>query len=228
MSDRFLGGARVPRLQFAAMVVVGAAALLIPAAASAQAPTRPASGPCLTADQRAVNDKYYALNRPTSIDDQMPFFDPEYFAGTWDFETRVVDSPLGPGGESIGTLTLKSAGGCNYEGEVKAEDPDGKAFTRKIKATFDPAKKVLTWVETDSRGYTLSRTGPLGGELGGLFHHHFEEGQPITVGGKKVLITGVTEMSSPAYFKTDLKISVDGSPTKTFGRATYEKKATAP
>jgi hypothetical protein len=198
---------------------------LIPLSAAAQMPNPP-SGPCLTADQKKVNADYYALSRPTSRDDQMPFFDPEYFAGTWNFESRVLDSPLGPGGESVGKLTIKSTGGCNYEGELKAEDPDGKPFTRKIKLTFDPAKKVLSWTEADSRGYTLTKSGPVGGELGGLFHHHFEEGPTITVGGQKVSVTGVSEMSSPAYFKSDFKISINGAPTKTFGRATYEKQMT--
>ena len=35
---------------------------------------------------------------------------------------------------------------------------------------------------------------------------------------------GVTEMSSPAYFKTDLQISLDGEPFKTLGRIIYEKQ----
>lgn len=184
----------------------------------------PARGKCLTADQQAVNDKYYALTRPTSRDDEMPFFDPEYFAGTWDFISRAVDSPLGPGGESAGTLTLKATNGCTYEGDIKAEDPDGKPFTRKVKAVYDPAKKLMVWTEVDSRGYTLTRSGPIGGELGGLYHHHFDDAAPITVGGKKLVITGVSEMSSPAYYKSDYKISIDGGPVVTFGRATFEKR----
>lgn len=191
---------------------------------AAQSGPAPATGSCLTAEQKAVNNNYYSLTRPTSRDDQMPFFDPEYFAGTWDYLSRVVDSPLGPGGESVGTLTIKSTGGCNYEGELKAEDPDGKPFTRKIKYTFDPAKKVITWTEIDSRGYTLTKNGPVGGELGGLFHHHFEDSPAITVGGKKVRVTGVSEMSSPAYYRSDFKFQVDDGPVATFGRATFEKQ----
>lgn len=186
--------------------------------------TVPAGGACLTAEQRAVNGAYYSLTRPTSRDDQMPFFDPEYFAGTWEFIWRVVDSPLGAGGESGGEMTIKSAGGCRYTGEMKGEDPDGKPFTRAITLTFDGAKKILTWTEVDSRGYTLAKSGPVGGELGGLFHHHFDDSPAITVGGKKIQIKGVSEMSSPAFFKTDMQMSIDGGASATFGRVTYEKK----
>ena len=193
--------------------------------AAAQSGPAPATGKCLTPEQQAVNAKYNALTRPTSRDDEMPFFDPEYFAGTWDFESRVIDSPLGPGGESIGTVTIAAKTGCVYEGELKAEDPDGKPFTRKIQFTYDPLKKHMTWTETDSRGYVLTKSGPIGGELGGLFHHHFDENAPtMTVGGKKLVLTGVSEMSSPAFYKSDFKISIDGAAPITFGRAQYEKR----
>jgi hypothetical protein len=192
--------------------------------AAAQSGPAPAKGRCLTTEQQAVNDKYNALTRPTSRDDEMPFFDPEYFAGTWDFISRAIDSPLGPGGESAGTFTVKATNGCTYEGEMKGDDPDGKPFTRKVTLVYDPAKKHLTWTEVDSRGYTFTRSGPVGGELGGLFHFHYDQATPITAGGKKLLITGVSEMSSPAYFKADFKASIDGGPVMTFGRATFEKR----
>jgi len=88
-------------------------------------------------------------------------------------------------------------------------------------------KKVLSWTEKDSRGYTIAKQGPVGGELGGLFHHHFGEdaATPVTtVAGKKYRFKGVSEMSSPAYFKTDMQVSTDGGPFKTFGRMTFEKQ----
>jgi hypothetical protein len=194
--------------------------------ARAQTAPTPPSGPCLTPDQKKVNDAYYALARPTSRDDQMPFFDPEYFSGTWEFISRAVDSPLGPGGESAGTLTIASAGGCKYTGEMKGEDPDGKAFTRKIAFEFDGTAKQLTWTETDSRGYALTTRGPVGGELGGTFHYHFDTTAPIKAGGNTIALKGVFEMSSPGYFKIDYQTSIDGGPSANFGRATFEKQFT--
>lgn len=201
-----------------------ALAALVPLLASAQTVATPSGGACLTAEQKATNAAYYSLSRPTSRDDQMPFFDPEYFAGTWDFIARAVDSPLGGGGESAGTLTIAVKSGCTYAGDIKGEDPDGKPFTRTVSLTWDSAKKHLTWIERDSRGYTFDKSGVVGGELGGLFHHHYEDAPPITVGGHTVRITGVSEMSSPAFFKSDSRISTDGGPTLAFGRATFEKR----
>ncbi len=183
-----------------------------------------ASGSCLTPAQQAVNDKYNALTRPTSRDDDMPFFDPEYFAGTWDYISRAADSPFGQGGESAGTFIVTKVKGCSYAGEMKGEDPDGKPYTRKVQLEYDTNKKQLVWTEVDSRGYTIVMPGPIGGELGGLFHHHFEGGAPTVVSGKKVQFKGVTEMSSPAYFKIDFKASIDGGAETSFGRATFEKR----
>lgn len=192
-------------------------------------PYTPAAGRCLTAEQRKVNDSYNSLDRPTKPGDEMMFWDPEYFVGLWNFDMRAQDSPLGQGGQSMGTLTIKSndKNGCLYEGTMKGEDPEGKPFTRTIAATYDPIGKVLTWSEKDSRGYTIVRTGPVGGELGGTFHHHFgdDPSQPATtVGGKKIRFKGVTEMSSPAYYKTDVQMSIDGAPFVTYGRVLLEKQ----
>jgi hypothetical protein len=192
-------------------------------------PYEPAVGRCLTAEQRKVNDAYNALDRPTRPNDEMPVWDPEYFVGTWDFDMRTQDSLLGQGGQSVGTLTIKSneKNACLYEGTTKGDDPNGKPFTRTISATYDPARKVLTWMEKDSRGYTIVKAGQVGGELGGLFHHHFgdDPSQPVTTfAGKKIRFKGVTEMSSPAYYKTDMQMSVDGGPFTTYGRVMLEKQ----
>jgi len=187
-------------------------------------------GKCLPADQKKVNDTYYSLTRPTRDTDDMPFWDPEYLAGTWDVDLRSQDSPFGSGGQSVGTLTIKASASnpCAYEGTLNAEDPEGKKFTREIVANYEPAAKTLTMIEKDSRGYTITRKGPIGGELGGLFHHHFGDDpalQPATdMGGHKYQFKGVTEMSSPAYFKTELSVSADGGPYKAFGRMLFEKQ----
>ena len=196
---------------------------------SASVPYTPAAGRCLTADQRKVNEAYNSLNRPTQPGDEMPFWDPEYLVGTWDVDMRSQDSPFGPGGESVGALTMRAdeKNGCLYQGTLKGEDPDGKAFTRTITATYDPNKRVLSWLEKDSRGYTIVKQGPVGGELGGLFHHHFGDApsaQPTTFAGKKIVFKGVSEMSSPAFYKTDMQIAIDGAPFVSYGRLTYSKQ----
>ena len=190
---------------------------------------KPASGRCLTPEQQKVNDNYHSLSRPTQPGDDQPFWDPEYLVGTWDIDMRNQESLFAPGGQSIGALTIKgdAKNPCLYDGALKGEDPDGKAFTRTISASYDPLKKTLTWTEKDSRGYTIVNQGPVGGELGGLFRHHFgdDPSTPVTTaGGHQYRFKGVSEMNSPAYFKTDLQMSTDGGPFRTFGRVQYEKQ----
>jgi hypothetical protein len=190
---------------------------------------KPAVGRCLTPEQKKVNDAYNSLSRPTQPGDDQPFWDPEYLVGAWDVDIRSQESPLGAGGQSTATMTIKgnAKDPCLYEGSLKGEDSDGKAFTRTITASYDPVKKILTWTEKDSRGYTIVKRGPIGGELGGLFHHHFgeDENAPVTTfGGKKFKIKGVSEMSSPAFFKSDLQVSIDGAPFKMLGRIQFEKQ----
>jgi hypothetical protein len=124
-------------------------------------------------------------------------------------------------------MKVNASNGCQYEGTWDAEDPSGQKFTRAITVVYDPEAKVLTWTEKDSRGYTIANRGPVGGELGGLFHYHFGDDTSTaatTFQGKAYRFKGVTEMSSPAYFKTDLEISEGGEPFHTFGRMTYEKQ----
>ena len=191
-------------------------------------PYTAAVGRCLPAAQRTANEQYNALDRPTRPSDEMMFWDPEYFVGRWAFDMRTQDSPLGPGGQSMGTLTITAneQNGCLYEGTMAGEDPDGKPFTRTVSATYDPVTKVLTWSETDSRGYTIARSGPVGGELGGTFQHHFGDDakQPVTTfAGKKIQFKGITQMTSPAFYRTEMQMSIDGAPFVTYGRVLLEK-----
>jgi hypothetical protein len=229
-----------PRFRLAGGLAVALAAFL-PNPSTAQQPPKyespvvpytAAVGRCLPADQRKVNAEYNALDRPTRPSDEMMFWDPEYFVGRWDFDMRTQDSPLGQGGQSIGTLTITSneKNGCLYEGTMEGEDPDGKKFTRTISATYDPANKVLTWTEKDSRNYTIVKRGTVGGELGGTFQHHFgdDDAQSVTTfGGKKIRFKGTTQMTSPAFYRTDMQMSIDGAPFVTYGRMLLEKPETA-
>ena len=55
-------------------------------------------------------------------------------------------------------------------------------------------------------------------------HREAPSGAPITVAGKKLRLKGVSEMSSPAFYKTDMQISVDGGAFVSYGRVTYSKQ----
>ncbi len=214
----------VPRMPIVSSVATGAVLLVIAGtcAFAATAQTPPAG--CLTAEQLAHNARVYALDRRTSIDDSMPIFDPQYFVGAWDYAWDGPDSPLGPGGSWKGVVTFRHISGCAYEGELIGEDGDGKAFLRLIKFSFDAAKKHMTWIEEDTHGYTVVKSGPVGGELGGVFQHHWEDSPAFKVGNEVVKLKGTTLMPSPAMHRYDMHIAVGDGPSMRFGTATFRKQ----
>jgi len=61
----------------------------------------------------------------------------------------------------VGTLTIKAndKNGCLYEGTMKGEDPDGKAFTRTISAVYDPAGELAA-THLDCHAQCLTRASP--------------------------------------------------------------------
>jgi hypothetical protein len=195
-----------------------------PAAQATGAAGQPSGNSCLTAAQLHTNEIFNSRDRPTSRDDEMPFMDPDYFLGTWNFEWDLRDSPLGPGGEWEGTVTFKNVARCSYEGDLRGTDGEGKPFTRSIRLTFDPSTKHMQWLETDSHGFELDKSGPVGGDLGGIFVHHWEGTPPVTVGGHKVRLKGTTELSSPAAHRSDVQISIDDGPFGRFGRELFTKQ----
>ena len=65
---------------------------------------------------------------------------------------------------------------------------------------YDPAAKYLTWIETDSRGYTLFKPGTIGADSGGYFTHYFET-QGFKVGGQDIHVKGSTFLASPSNFR---------------------------
>lgn len=199
-------------------------ALLCVAVSQPVAAAQGTSTGCLTPAQVEHNKNVYDMERRTSIDDPMPIFDPTYFVGSWDYAWDGPDSPLGPGGSWSGVLTFTHLGGCNYEGQMRGSDGDEKPFTRTIKFSFDATKKRITWIETDSHGYTFDKSGVVGGELGGVFQHHWEEVPQITVGGEKVRLKGTTIMPSPAMHRADMWIATGDGPFMRFGTAMFSKQ----
>src|SRR5688572_12368081 len=66
---------------------------------------------CLTDAQRKTNADLKALTRPTTKDDPIWIFDPEYLVGTWTIDWNGPETPLGT--EVTGTLTVTHVEGCD-------------------------------------------------------------------------------------------------------------------
>jgi hypothetical protein len=180
---------------------------------------------CLSDADRELIAKLKALNRPTTEKDPPPPFNPDYFVGAWTMEYDAPESALGPEGVHTGTLVVKHLDGCFYEGDLTAKGPGGAAYTTIIRIMYDPGARYLTWIETDSRGYTLFKPGTIGADSGGYFTHYFET-QGFKVGGQETHLKGSTFLASPSNFRIRRSISTGGEPYMNLGEMWFRKKGT--
>jgi hypothetical protein len=204
-----------------AFVICGASSLAQHSGAPSGAPRMQ----CLGDAELQVLAKLKALNRPTSPDDPVPPFNPDYFVGVWTMEYDAPDTPLAPEGMHTGTLTVRHVDGCYYEGELSAKGPRGAVYTQKIQIVYDTSAKYLTWIETDSRGYTLFKPGTIGADLGGYFTHYFEtQGFKPSKNGPELHVKGNTFVASPSNFRIRRSLSVDGEAYMNIGEMWFRKK----
>jgi hypothetical protein len=178
---------------------------------------------CLSNEDLELIAKLKALTRPTTEKDPPPPFNPDYFVGTWVMEWDAPESPLAPEGMHTGTVTFKHVDGCFYEGDLAAKGPGGASYRTRIQIMHDPVAKYLTWIETDSRGYTLFKPGTIGADSGGYFTHYFET-QGFKAGAKTLHVKGSTFLASPSNFRIRQSLSVDGEPYMNIGEMWFRKQ----
>ena len=160
--------------------------------------------------------------RPTRPTDPMPPPNMDYFIGAWSFDWNVPESPLGPAGKFQGTETYKKTPNTtSYESEVEGDGPLG-AFKAHAVTTYDKKEKLVTRTESSMFGATLKVSGPVGGDLGG-YYTIFWESAPIMKDGKTIKLKGKTLMLSPANYRLQVQISVDGGPYTSFGNPWFHK-----
>jgi hypothetical protein len=202
----------IPTCGLAAMATVLMALLWMPTPAAAQygANTISLRTQCLSDDDLNVIRTIKSLKRATKVGDPDLPFNPDYLLGTWHMDWINSEVPWSSAGENTGTATFKYIENCNYEGAIDATGPDGK-YTVKIQILWRPREKHLTWIETDSRGFTMIREGDVGGH--GPDSQQFDylwEAMPFTFKGKLIRATGSMFITSPTRARQDVVISVDG------------------
>lgn len=163
--------------------------------------------------------------RPTQPDDPMPPPNMDYFLGTWSFDWNVPESLLGPGGKIKGTETYKKKL-SSYESEIEGEGPVGP-FKGRALTSYSEADKVVHRRESGLFGLSVVKKGPIGGDLGGYYTIYWES-EPIKKDGKVVKLKGKTLMLSPAHYRLQVEISVDGGPFTSLGSAWFRKAGAAP
>ncbi len=162
------------------------------------------------------------LGRPTDSTDAVPLLDFEnYFVGKWDFEWLMPESPLGPAGPYSGTTIYSKIDDKTFEAVTQGEGPAGKFETRE-RIVYDKEKKTIARDVTDSRGFSYKQSGPVGGDLGGIYNVHFES-TPFTINGKSVQLKNSLRLLSPLNYRVASSISVDGSPFTNLGNPWWRK-----
>lgn len=160
-------------------------------------------------------------SRPTRPDDPMPPPNMDYFVGTWTFDWNVPESPLGPAGKLKGKETYKKVADGKYESEIEGDGPMG-AFKGRATMTYNEKEKIVTRSETNFLGVAIKKSGTIGGDLGG-YYTIFWETEPIKKDGKTIKLKGKTQMLSPANYRLQVQISVDGGPYTSFGNPWFQK-----
>lgn len=161
-------------------------------------------------------------SRPTDPNDPMPPPDMDYFLGTWSFDWNVPESPLGPAGKIKGTETYRKGKGAGaYQSIIEGNNPLGD-FKGTALTTYDEKVKKVSRTETGLFGVSITMSGPIGGDLGG-YYTIFWESSPIKKDGKTIILKGKTLMLSPANYRMQMRISVDGGPFTNFGNPWFTR-----
>ena len=183
----------------------------------------PAVGRAQPAQTQRPEGQIPDRGRPTARGDEIPVFDYDaYFPGTWEFEWRVPESPLGSGGMIEGTeVYAPSEDGQYYTSQIDARGRDGP-FTSASRIIYLAEQKTFTRYDTDSRGFEIFRAGRIGGDLGGFYTIHYET-PAFEVNGQQVQLRMITRLVSPVNYKVEARISIDGGPFTNFGNAWWTK-----
>lgn len=146
----------------------------------------------------------------------------DYFVGAWAFDWNVPESPLGPAGKLKGKETYKKLAEGKYESSIEGDGPAG-ALKGKATTEYNEKQKLVTRLETGFFGnLPLRKVGPIGGDLGG-YYTIFWETEPVKIKGKTVKLKGKTLMLSPAHYRLQVQISVDGGEYTNFGNPWFRK-----
>lgn len=165
--------------------------------------------------------------RPTEPSDAMPPPNMDYFVGEWTFEWNIPESPLGPAGKFKGKESYKKLNATAYESVLEGDGPAG-VFKGKATTVYNEKDKLVSRTETGLFGnLAVKKVGPIGGDLGG-YYTIFWETEPIKKGGKTVKLKGKTLMLSPANYRLQVQISVDGGPYTNFGNPWFRKSEGKP
>jgi hypothetical protein len=164
------------------------------------------------------------LGRHTQQDDKVPLFDfAAYFVGKWTFEWDMPDGPLGPAGRIEGTTVYRPLGNDVFEAMSDAIGPAGK-FTIKETIRYQREQKTLSRDVSDSRGFSYTQKGTIGGDLGG-FYTIYLESEPFTAGGTPVRLRHTMRLTAPLAYRVSTTVAIKDGDFRNYGTPWWRKAA---
>ena len=166
---------------------------------------------------------------PTSGDEMMPPFDPRYFLGVWEIEWNPPETGLFPPGKWTGTETVSHINNRYLKVSVSMENEDGVAITGDGIMFYEfglAGQSITRFVHFDA-GFSIFQYGPLGGDLGG-YYSTFWETPTIDFGGQRFLLKGRSYYVSPAAYRINQQVSINGDDFFNFGIMWLTKTSEVP
>jgi hypothetical protein len=162
--------------------------------------------------------------RPLTDADKLPPFSMDYFVGRWSFEWDVPDGVLGSAGTIAGSETFKKVADGYYVSEIQATGPDGP-LTGHSTQTWGADGKFAARYETTKNGIATLMAGRIGAE--GQQYAIYYESAPFTLNGKTIRLKKTITLTSPASFRVNTRISVEGGPYENYGNPWFRKDVTS-
>jgi hypothetical protein len=140
-------------------------------------------------------------------------------AGSWGFAWTGRESPVTAGPRKGTTVfTIGAAGNVLEIKTTGTVEDSSTAFTESGTASWDAAKKTLTFKEALANGTTLTGTGDWSSPLAIRY-----ESQPAQAGGQTVRIRRTYSILSAQSFSVAEEISIDGGPFQRLGNGLYQR-----
>lgn len=166
---------------------------------------------------------------PTSGAEMQAPFDLQYFLGEWEVEWTPPDTPLLPGGMYTGTETVTHINSRFLKIDIELEGEQGNTLTGQGILLYDwglGGQSMVRHVVYDA-GFSLLQYGALGGDLGG-YYSAFWDTPEFEFNEHTITLTGRSYLVSPAAYRVNQQISVDGRDPVNFGIMWLTKEMSAP
>ena len=150
--------------------------------------------------------------------EHQPSFDPLYYLGVWEIEWAPPEIGLLPPGQYTGTGTVTYINSRFLRVDVQLDGEDGNTVTGTGTIFYESGlggQALVRYVVYDA-GFSLLRFGPLGGDLGGYYSHHWEVPE-FEYNEHTFAIRGRSNYVSPEAYRVNQEISVDGEEFFNFG-----------